>query len=225
MKVVVFCVVLVDGANAIDMSQILIDSDLLIELYVNQHYSLRSLAAYFNCNRSVIKDRLQALNIEIRPFNDKKYYINKTNHNKGKCCNDASGYIIQSSQRQHRIIMEDYLKRPLTSEEYVHHIDFDKTNNDIENLFLFSSDEVHMSYHGYLMKHKYIHPQKFVEEIYPQISKYKSYDYLYLQYVSLGKSVAQIVREINGLVSRTTITKILKKHNLFNEKKHINQYV
>lgn len=44
---------------------------------------------------------------------------------------DKSGYV-----REHRLIMAQYLGRPLRSDESVHHIDNDKTNNDISNLQL-----------------------------------------------------------------------------------------
>ena len=41
----------------------------------------------------------------------------------------------------HRKIMEDLLDRPLTSDEEVHHIDFNHHNNKIENLIVLSKSE------------------------------------------------------------------------------------
>lgn len=57
--------------------------------------------------------------------------------NGGVSC--QNGYVfLREGQRkyraEHRIIMEEHLGRPLTSDEIVHHIDHDKTNNDISNL-------------------------------------------------------------------------------------------
>jgi hypothetical protein len=44
---------------------------------------------------------------------------------------------------EHRYIMEQHIGRKLTTQEQVHHIDFDKFNNNISNLFLCSSDAEH----------------------------------------------------------------------------------
>lgn len=57
-----------------------------------------------------------------------------------------NGYV-----REHRAIMEKHLGRYLEKEEHVHHIDFDKTNNVIENLLLISNKE-HMVLHNALEK-------------------------------------------------------------------------
>lgn len=46
------------------------------------------------------------------------------------------GYV-----REHRLIMEKHLKRYLTKEEVVHHIDEDILNNNIDNLELLSGSE------------------------------------------------------------------------------------
>ena len=57
--------------------------------------------------------------------------------NKTKC-----GYVAE-----HRLIMEKKIGRYLTKEENVHHIDFNKSNNDINNLMLFPTNKEHMSFH------------------------------------------------------------------------------
>ena len=48
---------------------------------------------------------------------------------------------------QHRFIAEESLDIILEPQMIVHHIDFDKKNNDIENLFIFPSNSEHMSFH------------------------------------------------------------------------------
>lgn len=52
---------------------------------------------------------------------------------------NSRGYI-----KEHRLVMEEKLGRYLTPDEIPHHIDFDKVNNDIDNLFL--TDRKHNSY-------------------------------------------------------------------------------
>lgn len=73
-----------------------------------------------------------------------------------RCLN---GYIvIDIPERgiiyEHRYIMEQKLGRFLESNECVHHINHDKTDNRIENLELFSSNSSHLLMHGLEQRHK-----------------------------------------------------------------------
>ena len=54
---------------------------------------------------------------------------------------DKKGYV-----RQHRLVMEAHIGRYLTDDEAVHHIDYDRSNNDISNLQLMTRAE-HSSLH------------------------------------------------------------------------------
>lgn len=59
---------------------------------------------------------------------------------------DSQGYIMQ-----HRLIMEEYLGRYLLKEEIIHHINWDKSDNRIENLLITNASE-HQQYHVRLRK-------------------------------------------------------------------------
>lgn len=63
---------------------------------------------------------------------------NHPNANKGR----KGAYIFE-----HRLVMSNYLKRPLKDGEIVHHRNMNKSDNRIENLVLMTNDE-HMRLHG-----------------------------------------------------------------------------
>jgi len=57
------------------------------------------------------------------------------------------GYVLQ-----HRLVMEKELKRFLDPQEVVHHINFNTTDNRIENLMLFPNQRAHRNYHLKIIK-------------------------------------------------------------------------
>jgi hypothetical protein len=56
----------------------------------------------------------------------------------------ASGYVLE-----YRLVMAEKLGRPLTTDEHVHHIDGDETNNAPANLVLVSRSQ-HMRIHRFI---------------------------------------------------------------------------
>jgi len=71
---------------------------------------------------------------------------------KGGTCLDSQGYLRithgeHNGRREHRVIMEGILGRPLKAWEHVHHIDGDKTNNTLDNLEVIDELE-HGELHG-----------------------------------------------------------------------------
>lgn len=56
-------------------------------------------------------------------------------------------YLENENGYVHRTIASQKLGRPLKSTEFVHHIDGDKTNNNLDNLIVFCSNSAHIRYH------------------------------------------------------------------------------
>lgn len=78
---------------------------------------------------------------------------------------DASGYVvlfmpnhpfcgIKGTVLEHRFVMECKIGRYLTEKEVVHHIDFNKQNNEPSNLMLFKNNSEHIKFHAQLNKTK-----------------------------------------------------------------------
>ena len=69
---------------------------------------------------------------------------------------NQKGYLIERHNneyvRQHRLIVEKHIERPLKSTEVVHHIDGNKLNNKIDNLYLFRNNNAHLAYHYFLSR-------------------------------------------------------------------------
>lgn len=60
----------------------------------------------------------------------------------------SSKYVINSDgSRQHRNVAERYLKRKLTTEEVVHHLNEDKLDNRVLNLVVFETLSDHQRFH------------------------------------------------------------------------------
>ena len=186
----------------------------IIDLYINQEMSLRQISQLFNCSRDKIKNVLINNAIEIRPFNYHKYYDKRSGIKENIPYRiDAVGYYRKGKIRQHRSIMEKHLNRQLTSEEIVHHIDRNRLNNSIENLFVFPSNSIHRLYHNkYFIEN--MTPQEFLDYYNNNLKqKIENYKWLYYQYITLDKSCNQLSKELN--ISRNTITKILKDKNIY----------
>lgn len=82
---------------------------------------------------------------KARDFNGE----NNPAYKNGKTIN-TQGYVrLNTKQRinEHRYVMEQHLGRKLTPIEVVHHIDGDKTNNNINNLKLCKNQSEHSKIH------------------------------------------------------------------------------
>jgi hypothetical protein len=57
---------------------------------------------------------------------------------------------------EHRLITEKHLNRFLDKKECIHHIDGNRTNNKIENLFVFENINTHMIFHHFLKSNLFL---------------------------------------------------------------------
>ena len=92
-----------------------------------------------------------------------KRYPDPTKHPswKGGEFTDKFGYVYEKQSkhpfamtngyvRKHRLVMEKHLKRFLSKEEHVHHINGNTSDNRIENLMLFPNNRAHVLFHSQL---------------------------------------------------------------------------
>jgi hypothetical protein len=87
-------------------------------------------------------------------------YISSDGYKMIKCEGEFTASGRQKYKKEHVIVMEEFLGRELKTQkggggESVHHIDGDKLNNNIENLFICNSIEEHRKLHNSLEKISY----------------------------------------------------------------------
>lgn len=144
--------------------------------FVKEGKSIREISRLTGIDRCTIKYQLAKLEIKSifkqgqRPKNFKSLWFKgytkttpgyKIIKNKEHPHANKQGYVLE-----HRLVMERHLDRYLTKEEVVHHRNEIKSDNYIENLFLFPNDELHRCFH---MLNKYVSeklsPEEFMEVI------------------------------------------------------------
>lgn len=83
----------------------------------------------------------------------------KYHHNwKGGIKIDSNGYRlirvgVNEYKFEHHLVVENYIERSLKKGELPHHINFIKTDNRLDNIFLFRNKASHTKYHAFLSRH------------------------------------------------------------------------
>jgi polyhydroxyalkanoate synthesis regulator phasin len=122
--------------------------------YWNAYKKDRHLCRYCNNNEQG-KNRIGKFEAYNKGFKNKpkdlgNFYINSGGYvevwvGKHTLPGRAGGYY-----REHRLMVEKDIGRLLTTKEVIHHIDGDKVNNKLSNLFLCSDDKHHQNVHSQL---------------------------------------------------------------------------
>lgn len=131
-------------------------------IYTGEVKSIRPRFGYKQSEATKEKMSRKRMGIKLSLKTRKKMSISRS---KGGLYFNAQGYLMIVPRRKvsnkrvredekyrkpvpfHRVVMENYLGRELKPEEVVHHIDEDKSNNDISNLKLFETTGKHLSFH------------------------------------------------------------------------------
>jgi transposase len=113
----------------------------LIMLYVEQKLSTREIGKILGHSHDYVSDKLKEIGITVDDRLTALQSERNPSWKNGKTI--RSGYVQISSKTicakrksEHQIVMENFIGRELRENEVVHHIDGNKTNNNINNLAL-----------------------------------------------------------------------------------------
>lgn len=194
------------------------DLDYILYLYYSLNKSLRQISEVYNCSHGAVRKFFIDNDIPIRSAYSNIYYDNRRVEYSKFNNLDSAGYqvlLVKGEQiREHIYVMEQYIGRKLNKDEAVHHIDFNKSNNDIKNLFLFETNSLHQLYHGHLKMHDYILPDEFIKYYEDKLKNtLDNPEWLHKQYIINNKSCNRIAKELE--VSRSVVTNRLKDFYIY----------
>ena len=113
----------------------------LITLYIEQKLSTREIGKILGCSHDYVSDKLKEIGVTVDDRLTALQSERNPSWKNGKTT--KNGYVQISSKTicakrkfEHQIVMENFIGRELHENEVVHHIDGNKTNNNINNLAL-----------------------------------------------------------------------------------------
>jgi len=128
----------------------------LIEEYKKDNQAVSKFCSKYTIHKTTVYDRLKRLKVELRDFSEACKTSEGSKHPrwKGGKCKTARGYVLirigsKKYVPEHRLVMEKYLGRKLSTHEITHHKDetFEgRSNNSINNLQMMSVSK-HITHH------------------------------------------------------------------------------
>ncbi len=127
----------------------------LVKRYLEENLYITDIAHECGVSRACIVKWIRKFNLPRKPQPRRFGVLNP--HWKGGSYLSSQGYRFVMRKDHPRainggyvpeqvVVVEDFIGRPLMKDEVVHHIDSDKLNNEISNLYLFTKRE-HDDYH------------------------------------------------------------------------------
>ena len=132
----------------------------LIQEYSKNNNSTFRIAKILECASSTVYRKLLKYNIPIKSKKELRKGYKSSNNKGGKTQSQGYQFIWKpyyysnpsmNYVRVHRLKMENKLGRKLKSTELIHHVDLNKLNNRLSNLYI-SSKSKHIKMHHQLQK-------------------------------------------------------------------------
>ena len=136
------------------MSRTALDLKKVRSMYEDQKMSSREIADAMGVGSQCIRNHLRRMGVSLRRRGPQNGRLHP--NWRGGTTVDKGGYILRHKPdhpdanvagyvREHRLVMEKVMGRPLRPTEVVHHIDDDPSNNSPSNLRLYESNSKHLA--------------------------------------------------------------------------------
>jgi hypothetical protein len=126
----------------------------LYDLYITQGLSTLSIGKLYDVHHTSVLDKLNKFSIKTRNISEGKKLSKLNRGSSSKLFRHGlsdNGYRVfrqnGKKTKEHRIVAERILRRSLDKNEVVHHVNGIKTDNRVENLWIFPSQKDHAKYH------------------------------------------------------------------------------